>query len=111
MVVLAHDAAALQRHQQHQSGEVARQHNIAAAAQHQPRQAGGTRIAHGSHQLRFALDPARKLRANVETEGVMRLQRIAGNERGGSDWDIRMRGMERRETTSGPKPRDNARRP
>ncbi len=59
VIVLAHDAAALQRHQQHQSGEVARQHDIAAAAKHQPRQAGGTRIAHRSHQLRLALDPAR----------------------------------------------------
>ncbi|WP_171910175.1 hypothetical protein [Paraburkholderia fungorum] len=31
----------------------------------------------------FAFDPARKLRTDIEAEGVVRLQRIAGNERGG----------------------------
>ncbi|MGF6608376.1 hypothetical protein OKW45_003298 [Paraburkholderia sp. WSM4175] len=59
ILILAHHAAPAQRHQQHEPGEVAGQHDVAATAQHEARQALDARIAHRGEQLFLTLDQAR----------------------------------------------------
>ena len=77
-VVFIDHAAAAQFHQQRDAVEIARQHDIAAAAKHQLRQAAEPGVASKRRDLRFFRQPNGMLGADIETERVMREQRVIG---------------------------------
>jgi hypothetical protein len=94
-------ALAGQRHEQHETVEVAREHDVAATAQHERAQALSARIAHDGGEIGLVFDPARVAGTHVEAKRVVRAQRKAGGEPHGRRSDGRLGDRHRGRTEHG----------